>query len=77
MSKKNVQCFMQSIKLNHSLDTTRTNVHFHFGAAREIQLCGHITGIANRRSSRNNSRSVITGMRINIVFRLTGVVVME
>ena len=77
MSNNFVQWFMQSTKLNHSRDTTRTNVHFHFGAAREIQLCGHITGIANRRSSRNNSRSVTTGMRINIVFRLTGVVVME
>ena len=33
-----VQWFMQSTKLKHSLDTTRTNVHLNFRAAREVLL---------------------------------------
>ena len=37
-----VQYCMQSDKLNHSLETTRTNVHYHFGADREIRLCVHL-----------------------------------
>ena len=38
VSKNSVQWFMQSTKLSHSLDTTRTNVHLNFRAAREVLL---------------------------------------
>ena len=38
VSKNSVQWFMQPTKLSHSLDTTRTNVHFDFSAAREVLL---------------------------------------
>ena len=38
VSKNSVQWLMQSTKLSHSLDTTRTNVHFHCCAAREVRL---------------------------------------
>ena len=38
VSKNSVQWFMQSTKLSHSLDTTRTNVHLNFRAASEVLL---------------------------------------
>ena len=38
VSKNYGQWFMQSTKLSHSLDTTRTNVYFHFGAGLEVLL---------------------------------------
>ena len=38
VSKHSVQWFTQPTKLIHSLDTTRTNVHFHFRAVREVLL---------------------------------------
>ena len=38
VSKNSVQWFIQSTKLSHSLDTTRTNVHLNFRAASEVLL---------------------------------------
>ena len=35
---------MQSTKLTHSLDTTKTNVNLHFGAAREVRLSDDLPG---------------------------------
>ena len=53
-----VQCCMQTTKLNQSLETTTTNVHyFHFGADREIWLWFHLEPVLF------SLRSVLPGRR--------------
>ena len=67
VSNKFLQWSVQSTKLRHSLDITRTNVYYHFDAARDTRLCGHLKNmyieLVDQQRSNNPMQSLLYASR--------------